>query len=111
MEYEKYVSLDQAKFDILTCHFKSRCNLLLFLLNALLSIKSNGCEFCYCKQNKEYKLCKIRRIYCEYEYKLSENMFDLNFLIRCHADLYIHINKLFNAIKHCACCFLNEEFS
>lgn len=76
-----------------------------------MNIKSNGWKFCYCKEKNECKLCKITRIYYEYEYKLYENMFDLDFSIRCHASLYCYINRLFNTRKHCACCYLHQEFS
>ena len=62
-------------------------------------------------KKKKWKIYKITRIYYDYEYGLYKNMFNLDFLIKSHTNLYNYINQLFNTRKHCVCCFLHKEFN
>ena len=37
-------------------------------------------------------------------------MFDLDFLIECHSNLYHYLNQLFQIKKHCVCFILRNDY-
>ena len=82
--------LTHMEFERKTCVFKNCYELLLFLLNAILNLKSFDDDLCYCG-NEKCLICKMKRTFNNHEYNLSRNMFDLNFLIDCHSYLYYYL--------------------
>ena len=53
---------------------------------------------------------KTEVIFANFQYDLYKNIFDLDFLSRCHTNLYHYLNQLFDIKKNCICCFLHEEY-
>ena len=82
--------LTHMEFERKTCVFKNCYELLLFLLNTILNLKSFDDDLCYCG-NEKCMICKMKRTFNNHEYNLSRNMFDLNFLIDCHSYLYYYL--------------------
>lgn len=103
--------LNQPEFGWKTCTFKNRRELLFFLLNTLLNIKCFTDQLYYCENRKECLICITKRTRTGYEYDLYKNMFDLDFLVKCHADLYNYLNQLFKTKKHCTCFILSNEYN
>ena len=55
-------------------------------------------------------ICKVKRTHTDLEYDKYKNVFDLDFLITCHFDLYPYLNQLFKRKKHCVCFILNNKY-
>ena len=75
------------------------------LLNAFFNIKCFNDQLCYCENGKECLICKIKGIYTNFEYDLYKNMFDLDFLIEFHSNLYHCLNQFFQIKKKTLCLF------
>ena len=86
--------LAHMEFQRKMCVFENCCELLLFLLNTVLNVKSFDDHLCYCGNGK-CLICGMKRTFNNHEYNLYRNMFDLNFLIDCHSCLYYYVNELF----------------
>lgn len=52
----------------------------------------------------------MKRIYVDYDYDLYKNMFNLNFLAKCHSNLIHYLSQLFETKKHCVCFILSNEY-
>ena len=52
----------------------------------------------------------MRTIYVDYEYDLYKNMFNLDFLTKCHSNLFHYLNQLFETKKHCVCFILSNGY-
>ena len=98
--------LTQLEFEKKTCVFKDGQQLLFALLNTLLNIKWFNDQLCYCENKKECLICKIKRIYTDYEYDLYKNMFDLDFLIKSHSNF----DQLFKIRKHSVWLILSNKY-
>ena len=72
--------MDHAEFKRKICNFQNRGKLF-FLLNTLLLLKIVVIDF-------------VTAIF-----NLDKSLFNLNFLIKAHTNLYHHINQLFYLIK------------
>ena len=55
MNKEEHKDMNKEEFDRETCQFKSRFDLLLFLLNTLPHIFNNGCYYCHWGEEKKKK--------------------------------------------------------
>lgn len=98
-EFEKKVSI-----------FRSRRDVLYFLLNTLLTIKTFGDQLCYCEQyEKRCTYFEIRGEFSGVEYDLYENMFDLNFLVVRYFHLFDYLEHLFES-KLCICLIFYNKF-
>ena len=75
-----YSQLTKYQFERKTCVFRSRRDVLYFLLNILLTIKASRKQLCYCLHKKRCVFCKIKRQFRSVEYDLYNNIFDLDFL-------------------------------
>ena len=53
MNKEEHKDMNKEEFDRETCQFKSRFDLLLFLLNILPHICYNGWYYCHCEEEKK----------------------------------------------------------
>ena len=53
MNKEEHKAMNKEEFDRETCQFKSRFDLLLFLLNTLSHICCNGWYYCHCGEEKK----------------------------------------------------------
>ena len=86
--------LTHMGFQRKMCVFKNCCELLFFLLNTVLNVKSFDDHLCYCG-NEKCLICRMKRTFNNHKYNLYWNMFDLNFLIDCHSCLYYYVHELF----------------
>ena len=48
--------------------------------------------------------------FCDFEEKLTENVFNTDFLVSYHKKLVPYLRKLFFAKKTATCCFLDEVY-
>ena len=110
MEHKECCQGDFPKFKIITRVFDTRRSLFFFLLKILLNIKNYGEKLCYCERLKDWLICKFKRIHLDYEYSLYENMFSLDFLAKCHSNLYNYFRQLFETENHSVCFLLSNEF-
>ena len=101
MDSQGCCKINQDKFQRLTCEFKNRHVQLFFLLNTLLNIKCFGDRLCYCRNKKECAICKIKRIYVDYEYDFYKNMLNLDFLTKFYSNLVHYLNQLFGTKTPC----------
>lgn len=72
MNCKNCCELNQDKFEKIICELKNRHSLVFFLLNLLLNMKLFGEWICFCITGKECLVCKIKRIYDDYEYDIYE---------------------------------------
>lgn len=90
MDFKNCHELNQDKFEKITCEFKNRH----FSLNVLLNIKFFVNRISSCVDRKKCLVRKIKRIYNDYEYNIYKNMFNLDFLIKYHTNIFYYLNEL-----------------
>ena len=55
-------------------------------------------------------MCKIKRIYTDYECDLYKNMFNLVFLTKYYYNLYHYLDQLFKIKKHSTWFILSNKY-
>ena len=97
-------------FERSACIFRSRCSLVIFLLNVVLNIKELWEDYCYYeKLSEKCSVCQFRMIYLN-DFDLYEHSFDFNFLVNYHSHFYNNLVKLLGIKNHIVCKLVNTKF-
>lgn len=97
-------------FERSACIFRSRCSLVIFLLNVVLNIKELWEDYCYYeKLSEKCSVCQFRMIYLN-DFDLYEHSFDFNFLANYHSHFYNNLVKLLGVKNHIVCKLVNTKF-
>ena len=61
-------------------------------------------------KKKKCEICLIFIQFCDFEEKVTENVFNTDFLVSYHKKLVLYMRKLFCQKTPATCCFLDEVY-
>ena len=97
-------------FERSACIFRSRCSLVIFLLNVVLNIKELWEDYCYCeKLSEKCSVCQFWKVYLNDEFDLYKHSFDYNFL-DYNSHVYNNLVKFLGIKNHIVCKLVNTKF-
>ena len=93
--------------------FKSTYELVYFLINSLLQIKSKIWSFCFFEEYENGKKCELYLInedFNDFEDIIKVKIIDRDFLLDYQWKLIPYLRKLFYLKKTATCCFLDDVY-
>ena len=102
---------DEIKLHSKVGFFKTRRDMVLFILNVLLNIKDLFMNNCKCDGENICQPCNMAEVFDEKTvYKIYKNCLNLDFLLKVQENLHLHMCTLYEKKDHFLCQIINEKF-